>query len=196
MEWDLKRRDSECDYESSNALLTCGKTWKQANHPCVHDSVTSQTALVLQRTLRAVKPMIFTRLWVHYKTEWGNTKWRGDICLDKHKDIDMNTRRPILACTDPHWPQMGSIIPDVGGCQDRWTAICSEEHTGTQRASLFSSFKSGIRDCLHMDISVWRAVFLPSGWLISRVSLHLVAEPNIKHCLPELLSLTCPHKET
>lgn len=87
-----------------------------------------------------VKPMICTALWVHYKTTWGNTKWRGDICLDKHKDIDMNARRPILACANPHWPQMASIIPDVGGCQDRWTAICSEEHTGTQRSQSFLVF--------------------------------------------------------
>lgn len=123
-----------------------------------------------------------------HEVTWRHLSWQ----TQRHR----HERRPILACTDPHWPQMASIIPDVGGCQDRWTAICSEEHTGTQRASLFSFFKSGIRDCLHMDISVWRAVFLPSGWLISRVSLHLVAEPNIKRCLAELLSLTSPHKET
>lgn len=144
-EWDqaLKRSDNRVSSESSNAFLTCGQSWKQANHPCVHDSVKRRTALVPQKTLRASQTHdLYSSLSPRqnrvrkHEVTWRHLSWQ----TQRHRHERTHARRTMRACTDPHWPQMAPIIPDVGGCQDRWTAICNEEHIGTLRSQSFLIF--------------------------------------------------------
>lgn len=72
------------------------------------------------------------------QTPWSNQPeskkrqvWNEEMRSDMETSDKTNTKTRTQA------PQMASIIADVEGGQDRWTAICSEEHTGALRNQAF-----------------------------------------------------------
>ncbi len=140
-EWDqaLKRSDNRvCQV---NPQMPSWPVVNPGSKQTIHVSMTQwreEQLLFLRGHWEPVKPMIFSALWVHDKTERGNTKWRGDICLDKHKDTDMNARthtctqnntcmhRPTLA-TDGSYHTRCGRLPRQMDSNLQWRAYWDTE---------------------------------------------------------------------